>query len=147
MTGARPDARTLAIDLGSRRIGLALCDSAGSMAFPHGVIERGGDPRAERAEIVRAAREAGVSTVVVGLPLSLDGTEGVSARLAREEAAQLAEPLAPIRVVLFDERLTTVSAHAALGAAGRSSRSARRVVDAAAATVLLQAWLDAGRPA
>ncbi len=146
MTGGRPDNRALAIDLGTRRIGLAACDSAGSMAFPRGVIERR-DPVLDRAEIVRAVRESGASTVVVGLPLSLDGTEGPAARLARQEAAELVTTLGECEVVLFDERLTTVSANAALGAAGRRGPSARRVVDAAAAAVLLQAWLDAGRPA
>jgi putative Holliday junction resolvase len=84
--------------------------------------------------------------VVVGLPLSLDGTEGPAARSARDEAEQLAAVLDDRRVVLFDERLTTVSAQAALAQAGRRGRAARSVVDSAAASVLLQSWLDAGRP-
>ncbi len=147
MTDDRPAGRALAVDLGTRRIGLAVCDSIGTMAFPHAVVERSGDAEADRAEIVRAVEETGAATVVVGLPLSLDGTDGPAARLARAEADELAGALDAVCVVLFDERLTTVSAQAALGAAGRRGRAARNVVDSAAATVLLQAWLDAGRPA
>jgi putative Holliday junction resolvase len=141
----RPTGRALAVDLGTRRIGLAACDRAGSMAFPHGVIERRGDPASDLEGIVRAAQEVEAETVVVGLPLSLDGSDGPAAVRARAEADQLRAVLA-IPVVLFDERLTTVSARASLSAAGRRGKAARSVVDSAAATVLLQAWLDAGRP-
>jgi putative Holliday junction resolvase len=146
VTGERPAGRALAVDLGTRRIGLAVCDSIGTMAFPHAVVERSGDPARDRAEIVRAVEETGARTVVVGLPLSLDGTDGPAARQARAEAEELAGSLGAVPVVLFDERLTTVSAQAALGQAGRRGRAAREVVDSAAAAVLLQAWLDAGRP-
>jgi putative holliday junction resolvase len=142
----RPAGKALAVDLGTRRIGLAVCDSTGTMAFPHTVLERSGDVVRDRAEIVRAVQETGATTLVVGLPLSLDGTDGPAALLARAEADELATALDDVSVVLFDERLTTVSAQAALGAAGRRGRAARDVVDSVAATVLLQAWLDAGRP-
>jgi len=117
------------------------------MAFPHSVIERGGDPDADVAAIVRAVHETGSTTVVVGLPLSLDGTDGPAARQARAQAATLSGAVGDARVVLFDERLTTVSAHVALAAAGRRGRERRAVVDSAAAAVLLSSWLDAGRPA
>ncbi len=146
MTADRPAGRALAVDLGTRRIGLAVCDSAGTMAFPHAVVERTGNAGRDMGEIVRAARECAAATVVVGLPLSLDGTDGPAARRAREESEVLEAALGEVPVVLFDERLTTVSAVAALGSAGRRGRAAREVVDSAAATVLLQAWLDAGRP-
>jgi putative Holliday junction resolvase len=139
--------KALAIDLGSRRIGLAVSDRAGSMAFPHSVIERSDDPAADRAAIAVAVADSGATTVVVGLPISLDGTEGRAARSARDEAQELRSVLAGTRVVLFDERLTTVSAEAALTAAGRRGRRQRAVVDSAAAAVLLQTWLDAGGPA
>ena len=70
-----------------------------------------------------------------------------AARAARAQASELADVLQGTSVVLFDERLTTVSAQAALTAAGRKGRDQRTVVDSAAAAVLLQSWLDAGRPA
>jgi putative Holliday junction resolvase len=144
--GRRSGDKALAIDLGSRRIGLAVSDRAGSMAFPHSVIERSNDPAADRAAIAAAVQETGATTVVVGLPLSLDGTDGPAARAARAQAGELADALGGTSVVLFDERLTTVSARAALVAAGRKGRRQRAVVDSAAAAVLLQSWLDAGRP-
>ena len=144
--GRRSGDKALAIDLGSRRIGLAVSDRAGSMAFPHSVIERSNDPAADRAAIAAAVQETGATTVVVGLPLSLDGTDGPAARAARAQAGELADALGGTSVVLFDERLTTVSARAARVAAGRKGRRQRAVVDSAAAAVLLQSWLDAGRP-
>lgn len=140
-------AKALAVDLGSRRIGLAVSDSLGSMAFPHSVIERAVDPGADLVAIAGVVAETGATTVVVGLPLSLDGSDGAAARQARDQAKELAGVLDGTPVVLFDERLTTVSARAALLAAGRRGRAQRAVVDSAAAAVLLQSWLDAGRPA
>ncbi len=138
--------KALAVDLGSRRIGLAVSDRSGSMAFPHSVIERSDDPGADVAAIARAVSETGATTVVVGLPLSLDGTDGPAARQARDQAKELVDVIDGAQVVLFDERLTTVSAQAALVAAGRRGRDQRAVLDSAAAAVLLQSWLDAGRP-
>jgi len=146
VTGDRPAAKALAVDLGSRRVGLAVCDRDGSMAFPYAVIERAAEESRDAEAIARALAETGATTVVVGLPLSLDGTEGPAARGARQWAARLAEELEDTEVVLFDERLTTVSAQSALHAAGRRGRKARATIDSAAATVLLQSWLDAGRP-
>ena len=117
------------------------------MAFPHSVIVRTADAELDLAAIAAAVAETGATTVVVGLPLSLDGSEGPAARQARQQAKELARVLGGTKVVLFDERLTTVSAHVALAAAGRRGRERRAVVDSAAAAVLLSSWLDAGRPA
>ncbi len=137
--------RAVGVDLGSRRIGIAVSDRTGSLAFPWGVVERSGDPTGERRRIAEVVAEAEADTVVVGLPLSLDGRAGPAARAAAEEAGCLAEELAAagVTVETFDERLTTVSAQAALASAGTRGRAARRRIDSAAATVLLQAWLDA----
>lgn len=148
---ARPDAasargKAMGMDLGERRIGVAVSDSGGALAFPLCVVERGDDPATDRQRLADLAAEHGVAAVVVGLPLSLDGGRGPAAVAALAEAAELAAAVAPISVVTFDERLTTVSAAAAQRAAGLSTRNARRTVDSAAAVVLLQAWLDAGRP-
>ncbi|MGH8996331.1 MAG: Holliday junction resolvase RuvX, partial [Acidimicrobiales bacterium] len=88
MSSERPAGRALAVDLGARRVGLAACDRAGSMAFPYGVIERRGDA-ADLEAIGRAAQEVEAETVVVGLPLSLDGSDGPAAARARAEADEL----------------------------------------------------------
>jgi putative Holliday junction resolvase len=133
-----------AFDLGARRIGVAFSDSGRSLASPWGTIERSGDPGRDRAAVVAAVMEVEASTVVVGLPLSLTGEAGPAARAALEEAAALRQLLEPLGVTVetADERYTTVEAERALRAAGRSGKAARKVVDSAAAMVLLQAWLD-----
>lgn len=138
--------RAVAVDLGSRRIGVAVSDGRGSMAFPRPFIERSGDPAADHRAVAAVVAEAGADVLVVGLPLSLDGRQGPAARAAASEAAALAAALegAGVRVETADERLTTVAAEAALAEAGVRGRARRRSVDSAAATVLLQAWLDAG---
>jgi putative Holliday junction resolvase len=135
----------MAVDLGKRRVGIAMSDRDRTMAFPLRVVERTGDPGSDRRALAALARQEGASVVVVGLPLSLDGGSGPAARAAADEAQELAELLGPdgVRVETFDERLTTVSAEAAMARAGVDARRRRRSVDAAAATVLLQAWLDA----
>ena len=148
MSGERPAGRALAVDLGSRRVGLAVSDRNGRLALPYDVLERGPDLAADAAAIAAALEETGATTVVVGLPLSLDGSEGPAAREVRAWADALARALPWVAVVLADERLTTVSATSALAGAGRRGARARHRVDSSAAAVLLQSWLDrAGRPA
>jgi putative holliday junction resolvase len=138
--------RAVAVDLGSRRIGVAVSDDAGTLAFPRPVIERSGDLAADHRAIADVVAEVGAGVVVVGLPLSLSGARGPAAIAAEGEARQLARTLeeAGAHVELYDERLTTVTAHAAMASAGKRAASRRRSVDSAAATVLLQSWL-AGR--
>jgi putative Holliday junction resolvase len=133
-----------ALDLGARRIGVAYSDSGRSLASPWGTIERSGDPERDRTAMVDAVREVEALTVVVGLPLSLSGQVGPAAQSALDEAAALRalfEPLG-VSVETADERFTTVEAERSLRAAGRTGKKARKVVDSAAAMVLLQAWLD-----
>jgi putative Holliday junction resolvase len=150
MTGDAPvrRGRVVGIDLGSRRIGIAVSDSAGTMALPRATVVRSGDASRDRQRLVDLVLDEEAVTVVVGLPLSLDGSKGTAATAAAEEADALGALLAPhqIDVELFDERLTTVSAHQALTAGGADGRQRRRVVDQAAAAVLLEAWLDGRRP-
>jgi putative holliday junction resolvase len=136
--------RVAALDLGARRIGLACSDRGRTLASPRGTIERSGDPARDRAALVAALQEAEASVVVVGLPLSLSGDAGPAARAALEEAEALRVLLEPLGITVetADERLTTVEAQRSMRAAGRSSRSARKDVDSAAAMVLLQSWLD-----
>ena len=139
-------ARAVAVDLGSRRIGVAVSDRRGAMAFPRPVIERSGDPEADRRAVAAVTEEEEAGVLVVGLPLSLDGRRGPAAKAAAAEAEALSDLLADtgVRVETFDERFTTVSATSALTSAGKRGAARRGAVDSASATVLLQAWLDAG---
>ena len=140
----RGSGRVAALDLGTRRIGVAYCDSGRTLASPWGTIERSGDVVRDRVAVVDAVREVEASTVVVGLPLSLSGHAGPAAQAALEETEALRALLEPLGVAVetADERLTTIEAQRNLRAAGRTGRAARQVVDSAAAMVLLQSWLD-----
>lgn len=133
--------RALGIDLGSKRIGVALSDSAGSLATPYEVVERCGDRARDHHRIAALAEEAGAELLVVGLPLSLDGSVGAAAQAALEEADDLGAA-AGLPVEMWDERLTTVSADRDLKALAMRAPARRRVVDKVAAAVMLQAWLD-----
>ncbi len=136
--------RALAVDLGERRIGIAVSDSAGTMAFPRPRLDRSGSRPADHRAIAALVESEGVEVVVIGLPLSLDGRQGPAATTAGREAEELAAVLEPlgVQVELQDERLTTVSAHSAMASAGKRSAERRAGVDSAAATVLLQSWLE-----
>ena len=137
--------RVLGVDLGSRRIGLALSDPLGVMASPLTVIERRGDAAADHRAIVDAARDAAAERIVVGLPISMSGRPGPAARAASAEVAALQAAAGDLPVETYDERLTTVSAERALAAGGVRGQARRRVVDKVAAAVMLQAWLDGRR--
>jgi len=136
--------RALGVDLGSRRIGLALSDPSRTIASPESVLPRSGDVARDHDAIVGAAREAGATTIVVGMPLSLSGRAGPAARAARAEITELAERARPygIEVVAHDERLTTVSAERSLGEARVKRADRRNIVDKIAAAIMLQSWLD-----
>ena len=136
--------RYLGIDLGRARIGLALADDILRTARPLRAVQRS-DEAADMAEIGAVARDYEVTRAVVGLPFNMDGTEGRSARLARAFAPRLASALG-VPVDLFDERLSTFEAEDRLRARGLSARDMKGQVDAEAAAVILQEWLD-GRPA
>ena len=134
-----PSGRVLGLDLGSRRIGVAV--SAGAVATPHSVLERARNRAADHAAIAALVEEVGAVRVVIGLPLSLDGKMGPAARAAAEEAEMLGDVLG-VPVETYDERLTTVTADRSLTSLGLSGQARRRVVDKVAAAVILQAWLD-----
>jgi len=142
--GAVMTARALGVDLGSKRIGLAISDPTGTVASPFDVLNRSGDPGRDYGAIVAAARDAEARTIVVGLPLSLSGAEGPAAKAARAEVQDLRTlaDAAGIDVVLHDERLTTVTAERALQEARMRREARRRVVDKVAAAVMLQSWLE-----
>lgn len=136
------DRRTIGLDLGSRRIGVALCDSGGRLATPYEVVARSGDPARDHREIARLVAEAEAVRVVVGLPRALDGTVGIAADGVLAEVAQLRAVLG-VPVHTWDERLTTVTANRSLREAGVAGPKRRKVIDQLAAAVILQAWLDA----
>jgi putative Holliday junction resolvase len=137
--------RALGVDLGERRIGLALSDPSRTVASPHDVLRRSGDRDTDRRAIVDAARTAGAGVIVVGLPLSLSGKVGPAARAALEEVEALRTLAAGIDVVVHDERLTTVTAQRALDEARVRRDDRRDVVDKIAAAVMLQSWLEGVR--
>ena len=137
--------RVVGIDLGSRRVGVAVSDRTGMLASPHVVLERSGDVAADHRRLAEVVAELGAERVVVGLPLSLDGSTGPAARAAEAEAEALAAVVG-VPVETYDERLTTVSAQQALRAGGTRARGQRSVIDKAAAAVLLQSWLDGRGP-
>jgi putative Holliday junction resolvase len=138
--------RALGLDLGERRIGVAISDSAGLLALPLCTIERTGDRGSDHAEVLRLVGEHGVGVVVVGLPMSLDGRIGPAARAVQSESETLSGELGPsgVDVVTHDERFTTIEADRALKATGKKGKARRRTVDQSAAAVLLQAWLETG---
>lgn len=133
--------RALGIDLGSKRIGVALSDSAGSLATPYDVVPRSGDRARDHRRIAALAEEAGAECLVVGLPLSLDGSVGPAAAAALAEADELGAATG-LPVETWDERLTTVTADRDLLALDMKAPARRRVIDKVAAAVMLQAWLD-----
>lgn len=136
--------RVLGLDLGSKRIGVALSDASALIANPLTVIQRSGRRLLDHERIAALVREEEVDVVVVGLPLSLDGSMGPAARAAVSEAEALATVLG-VPVETYDERLTTVAADQVLMQANLRADARRKVVDKVAATVLLQSWLDARR--
>lgn len=136
--------RALALDLGTKRIGIAVSDAGAVLATPRTTIERSGDVARDHARIAELVAEEEAAVVVVGLPRSLDGSLGPAAATVAAEVEQLTVVL-PVPVVTHDERFTTVTAHEQLRAAGVGGRRRRNVVDQQAAAVLLQAWLDARR--
>ena len=133
--------RFLGVDFGTRRIGLAVSDPEGSIAFPAGTLERRG--LRDDLEALRAlAVERGVQRIVVGLPLHMNGRRGPEAEAAERFAARLAEATG-LPVDLLDERWTSVEADRALREAGHNEkRRGRGARDSVAATLLLRTYLE-----
>lgn len=133
----------MGIDFGRRRIGLALSDPTGTVATPLETLERRTGKRAPIARMERIGRERGVERLVVGLPLDLDGRETEWCVEVREMGERLGQRLG-VPVAFVDERLTSVRAERAIRSIGLRKRERERKarVDAAAAQLILQAWLD-----
>jgi len=137
--------RALGLDLGTKRIGVAVSDTSGTIASPLTTIHRGKSVNHDHAAIAALALEEEVEIIVVGLPLRMDGGFGPAAIGAQREAERIGTVVS-VPVVLFDERMTTVAADRALREADISASRRRQHVDRVAAAVMLQAWLDRGRP-
>jgi len=139
----------LAVDVGSVRVGLAASDPDGLIATPVATLARDNSGKgrlpSDIASLVAEVGERRVGVVYVGLPRHMSGSEGAASQAARAYAVQLAQAISPVPVRMVDERMSTVSAHQALHASGRSGRRHRQVVDQAAAVVILQYALDAER--
>ena len=138
--------RYLALDVGSKRIGVAVSDELGLTAQPVLTLERRRNPREDLRSLARLARRFGVAGIVVGNPLHLSGEVSPRAVKTQTFAAELGE-LTGLPIHMWDERLTTREAHQILYEAGKARQEHRRVVDQVAATLILQSFLDEKRGA
>ncbi len=144
MTGGPGEGRLLGVDWGERRIGLALSDETRTLAQPLTTLTRRTGKRFPMREFLTLLEQHAVTGIVVGLPLDQEGAEAEAAAAARALAADIARRSGQ-PVELWDERLTTARALRAVRAMGGSTRGRKDDVDALAATLLLQHYLDAKR--
>lgn len=134
-------ARLIALDIGERRIGVAVSDPTGTLARPLTTVHRAS--RQEDFQTIKElVQEHEADRVIVGLPVSLDGTEGPQARKTRRYADRLAEIL-PVPIAYWDERYSTEAAAEILQGRRRRRRRMREEIDTMAAAVILQSYLDA----
>ena len=132
--------RVMAIDYGDQRIGLAVSDLLGMLAGEAWTM-REWDMERAASRIAEEAKQREVGTLVLGLPKNMDGTEGPRAEKSRAFAAML-EAESGLPVILWDERRSSIEAHAILHAAGKKEKQHRESVDAVAASLILQGYLD-----
>ena len=135
----RPGPKLLGLDLGERRIGVAVSDDTGVIASPERIIDL---RRATLEDVARLAAEFNVDGIIVGLPKGMRGDEGFQARSTRAMAAEI-EALVDVPVIFWDERLSSSIADRALSGRVKSPRERRTQLDAIAAAVTLQSYLDA----
>lgn len=133
--------RVIGIDLGSKRIGIALSDSDLTVATPLDVIERSGNVKNDHIAILKITDEWEVKRIIVGLPISLDGTLGASAQSVIDEISKLGN-LTDIPIETHDERFTTVTAEQILLQQNVKRDKKKRVIDKVAAAIILQGWID-----
>ena len=133
--------RVIALDLGTKRIGVAVSDRSGTIASPLVVLQRSGRVRVDHERIKALIDEEEAELLVVGLPLSMNGSISAAAKAAIAEARALAT-LVGVPVETFDERRTTVTADALMIERGMRAPQRRKVIDKVAAAVILQTWLD-----
>ena len=144
--GAYPQGIKLGVDVGTVRVGVAVCDREGILATPLKTLERNVKKNTDIRVVAALAAELGAVQIFVGLPRTLKGEEHAAARMAEDYAqllvAALEQNKSNVPVRLVDERLSTVTAHRNLHAAGMSSRNHRKVVDQVAAAGILQHAID-----
>lgn len=130
----------MAVDYGDVRTGLAVCDKNEILASPVAVITESDRERLIE-KIIDYARERQAEAFVVGLPKNMDGSEGFRAETCREFAGMLAEK-SGLEIQMYDERLTTVSAHNALNATNTRGKKRKAVVDAVSAVMILEDYMS-----
>lgn len=135
----RPGPKLLGLDLGERRIGVAVSDDLGIIASPLSIVDL---KRQSLADVAALATQLGVDGIVVGLPRGMRGDEGYQARETRAMADDI-QQLVDVPIVYWDERLTSAIADRVLAAHGKPAKSRRAERDAIAAAVMLQSYLDA----
>ena len=144
---AAPRGVRLGVDVGTVRVGVAISDPDGILATPVVTLARDEATARDIDDVAALVADRNIVEVAVGLPRTLRGADGSAARAARGYAAALAERIAPVPVVLVDERLSSVHANRVLAERGVPGRSRRAVVDQLAAVTILQTRLDAVRAA
>ena len=133
--------RALGVDLGEKRIGIAVSDSNGKVATPLQVIIRSKSIKQDHKKICDLVDEWEADIVVVGMPYSLNGSKGLAAKTVEKEGKELSSAL-EVPVATQDERLTTAMAAKELAIQGLDSKKQRKVIDQVAPSVILQSWLD-----
>lgn len=133
--------RVLGLDLGSKRIGVAVSDPTRTIATALTVVQRSGSRQRDHQRIAELVAEEEAAAVIVGLPMNMNGSYGPAAKAALSEVEALASVI-DVPVTTIDERRTTVTADRAMIEGGLNGRQRRKVVDRVAAAILLQTWLD-----
>ena len=133
--------RVIGLDLGSKRIGVALSNSDITVATPYEVIKRADNIEKDHIAILKIALEWEVNKIIVGLPISLDGTLGASAKSVINEIEKL-KRLTDIPIQTHDERFTTVTAEQLLLQQNVTRDKRKSVIDKVAAAIILQGWID-----
>ena len=132
--------KIMGLDYGDARTGVAISDLLCTLVGSTTVLPSRNEEKL-LLDIVRLTKENGVGTIVVGLPRNMDGTEGPRAQLYRDFAAQVAQATG-LEPVLWDERRTTVDAHRILAEGGKNAKKRKKTVDAVAASLILEGYLD-----
>lgn len=136
--------RFVGIDYGQKRIGIAVSDSQGRVALPVQSFVRTKDRKGDIRRLASLIKEYEPAKIIVGLPVGLSGRPGPSAEAVKRFVSELSAEVA-VEVLLQDERFSTVEASRRLREANMSEKAQRSVIDAAAAAIILQTWLE-GRP-
>lgn len=131
--------KIMAVDYGNARTGLAVCDRTEFLCSPIGIIEEKSIAKVAQ-QIVYASREYEIGLIVIGLPLNMDGTEGIRAQKSRKLGGIL-QSIVDIPIDYWDERNTTKTAEAILSENGKFGEKRKKVLDAVAASVILESYL------